>query len=947
MGFKKPLIMEQKVIANIIKNYFDELARNFPNPDDYVKQLDNFKKNIYDDDFIKQIDPDNELRLTISEKASLKMYIDDAIKKYNEGQLDGTSKISADIKTRIDSVEDLFYRTKGSFNPEKQQIIIRKLVYVAKDADSVLRVINGVEGIKSGIDDTIESANLIDDATIKAISEDETLYNGLLDANATQMWNNLEFGKTKDNLPIDLRTYFDEISFKNTFKQKLKEKYDLKINEYKNKGKDLEIDNNKNLEIKEIDTDIVPEKFLGKIYEFLTTMDDVKKVSILKTLKEKEKEILNKFIKDFADEISFITDINKIDDLFDVSKTGDLFKLGKVMVDNSTYFNDSIYKFLGTNRYPSILSLLDKDNFIVNTIKKDGYTNSLEEIINQVKKNNVEDIGFSDLDNVLNSLKKLLDITDDIQEKNIINQVTNDIKNIANDVNSINFSTRSMVGIPNYKTQQVSGIKIKQSEIDNINRILDERSEDWSWGWSKINEEPVHEIVKVNGVSVKFTVSEEGPRQLDTFKAVDDRLYDNFEEEYIKWAKDNGISENDVQGWDKFFFQKFKNTNLLDVYLPKYEVSAGVRLYDYNGDPWIVINPVAMRNREDLNFVTFHEMTHVDQKSLNYRIEKYRPETGTPEEALEYLNFKKTRVEKIDDTKTYFLNRYRILSNSKTPYIIEEYKKLFNVPNDFLSNFDLFKKFSNWCYENKKYDMDMYNVSDNVRRIETPIFSNKLKKDAIILELEKMLKNSKETFENLKSPEMGDSIIKLERKISMIKSLEGEKLDNFLKNNINDPQISLAVKGSAENLGYWLSVVEIEAEFVATIREVMNLGKTKQNVEFAKWLITWLQSSNKLEKSKTTVLKRLKNSQFFGEFLIRVESEYKVLYPKDTKKLYNKLYTQLYEVLRTSYPAVFGIVFGAGALNNQNNKTTNENIKENNNILLEINKIKNLMKFKI
>ncbi len=282
MDIKKPLIMEQKVIASIIKNYLDDLAVKFPNPGDYIKQLDNFKKNVSDDQFMKQIDPENELKLTPDERTSLKMYIDDAIKKYNEGQLDGTTKISDDIKARIDTTENLFYRVKGSFNPEKQSVLIRKIVYVAKDSDSVLRVINGVEGLKKGIDDTIETANLIDDATIKAISEDEILYNGLLDANATQMWNNLQLGKTKDGLDIDFRTYFDEITFKDTFKQKLKEKYDVKINNYKNKGN--EIDEPQNTVTKDFKPpkleDVKFKPALIEVYNTKTKMYDMYRVNL-------------------------------------------------------------------------------------------------------------------------------------------------------------------------------------------------------------------------------------------------------------------------------------------------------------------------------------------------------------------------------------------------------------------------------------------------------------------------------------------------------------------------------------------------------------------------------------------------------------------------------------------------------------------------------------------
>ena len=207
----------------------------------------------------------------------------------------------------------------------------------------------------------------------------------------------------------------------------------------------------------------------------------------------------------------------------------------------------------------------------------------------------------------------------------------------------------------------------------------------------------------------------------------------------------------------------------------------------------------------------------------------------------------------------------------------------------------------------------------------------------------------------------------------MVTKLSDDKLNTFIKNSIDDPMIEGVVMDSARRLGYNLNTQEIEANFTALIREIMERGTDKENAGFATWLVNWLKSNNKLEKIegyqnpnslKDRILNNISGSENefqktefqkyantasveFWDFLKLIEKEYKQVYPDDTKKLYSKLYKQSYELISKGFPVVAGIVFaGKGLGGEDTTQTTNESVNKTLKLILEINRLNGLMSIK-
>jgi hypothetical protein len=223
-------------------------------------------------------------------------------------------------------------------------------------------------------------------------------------------------------------------------------------------------------------------------------------------------------------------------------------------------------------------------------------------------------------------------------------------------------------------------------------------------------------------------------------------------------------------------------------------------------------------------------------------------------------------------------------------------------------------------------------------------FSQDEKKRSLLLTLEETKQNY---INNKQSTDQVDKLI------SKIENLDTEKLDIFLKDNIDDPILGYSIKRSANKLSYFLNIVEIEANFAALIRELMYKGTNKENIGFASWLVDYLKKSNKLETlskiaDKESLSKQImmyitnltgvnKNkaqkyadntSAYFWNFLNLLETQYKKVYPDDTQKLYNKLYKQAYEIISKGFPIVAGVVFaGKSSLGDDKEVTTESYIK--------------------
>jgi hypothetical protein len=173
--------------------------------------------------------------------------------------------------------------------------------------------------------------------------------------------------------------------------------------------------------------------------------------------------------------------------------------------------------------------------------------------------------------------------------------------------------------------------------------------------------------------------------------------------------------------------------------------------------------------------------------------------------------------------------------------------------------------------------------------------------------------------------------------IDNVKNLPEDKLNRYLKNNVDDPMLSHNIIDSAKRLGYGLNIQEMEANFTALIRELMENGTNKENVGLATWIVNYLKKNNKLEtlsnlQNKQDFSKQVysympnlniaqksraekyanNSSEQFWEFLEKIEKEYKAVYPDDAQKLYSKLYKQAYQIISKGFPVVAGVVFADG-----------------------------------
>ena len=616
------------------------------------------------------------------------------------------------------------------------------------------------------------------------------------------------------------------------------------------------------------------------------------------------------------------------------------------------------------------------NNFISSTdnIKKVALLKTLKkeekEILNSFLLKNINEIspGLK-----ISNIDELMDVTKTLELTNLSKSLVNDreflkkllldISKLEDDVVKINSGIEELGNLTNtFKVEQVVGVKINEDELSNINKIIDEKGYSQSWGWDSNLSEPISVTTKVNGENVKFTLSDYGPRRYDFKKASEDRIFDTYAEKKMEWYSQTGNND-----WVAFFKNEFKNDeSLLDKYFPKYKVSGGVKLTDDNGTVWVIVNTVSLKNKNSVDFVTFHEMTHVNQKSGEMtKADRYRSNFGSPQEALDFLNNKtKTNIDKgYSETPSLNWNVF-LRDDPNAEKIINRYMDETGQPNP-KNSFENFEKFQKWSLDNKGVvDEKFYQYGKNIEEITKNNFSDEVKKRSLLLSLEDV----KGRLEFAGMP-----LDKVNRIISMVTKLSDDKLNTFIKNSIDDPMIEGVVMDSARRLGYNLNTQEIEANFTALIREIMERGTDKENAGFATWLVNWLKSNNKLEKIegyqnpnslKDRILNNISGSENefqktefqkyadtasveFWDFLKLIEKEYKQVYPDDTKKLYSKLYKQSYELISKGFPVVAGIVFaGKGLGGEDTTQTTNESVNKNLKLILEINRLNGLMSIK-
>ena len=670
-------------------------------------------------------------------------------------------------------------------------------------------------------------------------------------------------------------------------------------------------------------SDFNVERFFKFITQFVESSDPIKRVSILKILSKtkEEKDILNSFIAKFLNNVPQSEKIQSIDELLDANKILELTNFAKNIVKNKHGLMNRIYPQLNQGRYPNLIDFSSSSNPLLKEIKSKITDVDVDELVFFIK-NGTQGIPVENIEKLNNALQNINKVTTNPEIKKLIDNILIDVNNLSDDLTNIKFQiNRLTTAAENFEVKQVVGVKINDEELKNIQRIVKEKGYT-EWGWNTALDEPFSELAKVNGETVKFTLSPIGPRTYDGDRAYADKLFEQFEDEFEKVNQSGNF-----MSFEEFLKNKFKNNGpMLDKYFPKYRVSGGVKM-SRDGVTWVIVNPT-FYNKKGIDFVTFHEMSHVGQKSGEMtKADTYRSNFKTPQEALDFINLKTTYSTNkgVSPEKDIQLREFRF--NPKSNDVINNYMKLTGNPDPRV-NYDDYLKFKDWALKNQSSVPDEFfyypTVYENVTKNN---FSNDVKRKSLLLSLE-------ETRKRVYNNGFPEGIEKIEKIIGTVKKLDDDQLNRYLKNNADDPMIGEIIKNSAYRLGYGLNTQEIEANFTSLLRELMSNGTDKENIGFATWIVNYLKKSNKLETLSTIQNKQdfskqvysympnvnvvqkngaqkyaEKASNEFWEFLKQIEKEYKVVYPDDAQKLYSKLYKQAYEIISKGFPVVAGAVF--------------------------------------
>ena len=693
--------------------------------------------------------------------------------------------------------------------------------------------------------------------------------------------------------------------------------------------------------------------FLNLINQFVESPDPIKRVTILKFINKttEQKEILTSFITKYSNNISQSQKIVSLEDLFDPNKSIELTNLAKSIVQNKQTIVTLIDPLLNKGRYPKLFDFSKSTNPQLIEIQSKLGGGELNDVITKINEGKTNELTYQQIEKLSSDLENINKLITNSDTKKYIDDVVNDLKFLSEDVVNVKFQTNRMASVAEeFEVKQVSGVKINEEELENIQRIVKENGYG-VWGWNTAYDEPIYKLAKVNGETVRFTLSEYGPRRVNYQKISDDNLYEKFKTELSEWIEktQNSVSYE--------YFLKFKfnnNQKMMDLYFPKYKVLGGVRMTDDSGNIWVITNPVGAGAKKNVDYVTFHEMAHVDQKSGIYSpIDAYRSnEFETPQKALEYLDKKIQRAFTPKNAKTVklYVNWDEVTNGTKeSTELIDRYLKETGNPSPLTPPGGIYvwehgDMFNTWAKKNEDtIDEKFFRTGAESQTIIKNLYSPDVKKRTLLMTLEETrqhyIKNKQPTEQ-------------VDRLISKIENLDTEKLNLFLKNNVDDPLLGYSIKRSAHKLSYFLNIQEIEADFTALIRELMDKGTNKENIGFASWLVEYLKKSNKLETlsklsdeeslskqimmyitnlgniNKNKAQKYANNtSSYFWEFLNRIESEYKKVYPDDTQKLYSKLYKQAYEIISKGFPVVAGVVFAGKSFLDDDKEVTTENHK--------------------
>jgi hypothetical protein len=706
--------------------------------------------------------------------------------------------------------------------------------------------------------------------------------------------------------------------------------------------------NKKSLLIEGVD----PKKVINLFYEFVGGTDvaaRTKTLNKIRLLNTDEKKIFDDFVKNNSEYIKPGTKLTGVDDLAKIATTVELAKLAKVLASNTNQISSTL-KNLGIDfsKYLAIKSVAESTNdqsykALTDILKKDPTS---EKLLNSIKTKKYDDVNWDDLQFTINKIRAAVNTTSpDPELNNAFLKIFNELFELSTEISLLNklddFNTSGVK--TDLEPKQVAGIRINDDELENLNKIVSEKGLGKSWGWDTTIDQPISVTTQINGKNVEFSVTDKGPRTINwTNVKRDSSILEQFQQEYI----------SSKQSVAQFLYLKFKNEpDKLDLYLPHYKVLGGVKIPGSNtidGKTWVIVNSSV--NQKNFNFVLAHEMTHVDQKSLESMMKsgtyKKANTFKTPEEALDFL-YSKTQYIKNEGKVSPNLKWDEFKNQSYASDVLDEFSEQING-RDPLDNWDDYEKFMNWAYENDKIQSNLFDLSDKTVTYKTSNFGSDVKKRTFNVFLDEEINNPNSTQEQIN---------KLTRIKNHTKDMDETQLLTYMRNNSADPEIKKLILKISDQLGYYLNKAEMEADFTGVLREIMTLGTNEEKAGFATWLVEWLKSSNKMEilnskeqpvvPTKETFIQQVKSyftkntkkpvepnnpyyedlSAYFLQFFKDLENRYKKIYPNDAQKIYKGLYKQAYELISKGYPAILPfIAYGAKELMNDEptQTTTNE-----------------------
>ena len=540
------------------------------------------------------------------------------------------------------------------------------------------------------------------------------------------------------------------------------------------------------------------------------------------------------------------------------------------------------------------------------------------------------------------------------------------------------------------KPVQVAGVKlddIPKDEWDIIDASFEKYGVRDNWGFDPNTGEPTYVLLEIGGEKVKFSLNTFGPEQFDHTKIDEDGLENIFKDEYEETFKNTSWMDKPfIRDWIKKE-KILKDPKLREKYVSRFEVSLGVKLWadepnGYNGI-WVIANNTEIqkyrktKTTEDLKnsilHTIYHELTHVKQDqrdSGQHSRSSYKTNFKDGKEALDYLNTKRDKVtKKYSNTEKVnfdFWGWYR-QDNMKAEEIISDFgdEKGIDVTLDYSWRDDFFE----WGKDKKIFDEKFIKNEKIKTEIDPYKFSINLFGDDVKIRTLKLVIDSG-NYKDIKQS---------------TKNLNDKDFLKYIEENINIPEVENVVKDAAKELGYWSNVKEIEAEFGANIKSLMELGTLEQNKGFATFLVDYLRGTGKSQKLADIDVAKYKNymdtkypmiksldkvssgidtvkgffKSFIDKFLnknvtdkIKLEKEltsvdgwvnnipddffvvleklehrWKKVYPEQAKKIEKDLYKQAYDLISKGYPALLPfIVSGLSDDKTENSENKNESI---------------------